>query len=145
MDLPLFPPFISDFTDFTAISTTWDTSDCYRFFRQTLLSSQDISKMFNSTLTMFCPTHTAFTSFNRDDFNRLLEPTWVRHATEFLLNMFTKPALTQAELLARSPSMITMLNGQSYELKRSGDIPRIKNTAREQARVSFGDLIAMDG
>jgi len=144
VDLPLFPPFISDFTEFTALSTEYDTSDCFRFFRQTLYWSEDISRTFDSSLTMFCPTREAFALFNNEDFNRLLEPIWVRHATEFLLNHITMPALTREELINRAPSMITMLNGQEYELKRSGDRPRIKNRF-EQARSDFGDLIALDG
>jgi uncharacterized surface protein with fasciclin (FAS1) repeats len=101
--------------------------------------------MFNSTLTMFCPTREAFTKFNNEDFNRLLEPVWVRHATEFLLNHLTMPAQTRAELVAKAPDMITMLNGAQYELKRSGDLPRIKNSKDEQARSEFGDIIALDG
>jgi len=144
MDLPVYPPFISDFTEFTAFSTSWDTSDCFRFFRQSLLSSEDISKMFDSSLTMFCPSRVAFAQFNNEDFNRLLEPIWVRHATEFLLNHMTMPALTREELVNLAPSMITMLNGAEYELRRSGDMPRIKNS-NEQARSEFGDLIALDG
>lgn len=145
MDMPLYPPFISDFTEFTALSTTWDTSDCFRLFRQTLLSSGDISLMFNSTLTMFCPTRRAFDAFNNEDFQRLLTPTWIRHATEFLLNHITMPALTREELVNLAPTVITMLNGAEYELKRSGDLPRIKNSKDEQSRTEFGDLIALDG
>ncbi len=145
MDLPVYPPFISDFTEFTAVSTTWDTGDCFRFFRQTLLSSEEISIEANSSLTMFCPTREAFAAFNNEDFNRLLEPVWVRHATEFLLNHITTPALTREDLVNRAPTMITMLNGAEYELKRSGDLPRIKNSKNEQARSQFGDLIALDG
>jgi uncharacterized surface protein with fasciclin (FAS1) repeats len=94
---------------------------------------------------MFCPTREAFGLFNNEDFQRLLEPVWVRHATEFLLNYFTAPALTREELLNRAPTMITMLNGQEYELKKSGDKVRIKNTDFEQARTVFGDIIALDG
>ncbi len=145
LDLPLYPPFISDFVEFTSFSTSWDTSDCFRFFRQALLSSEDISLMFNSTLTVFCPTRVAFANFNNEDFQRLLEPIiWARHATEFLLNHITTPALTREELVSRAPGMITMLNGAQYELKRSGDLPRIKNSD-EQARSEFGDLMALDG
>ena len=145
LDLPLYPPFISDFTEFMAFSTTWDSSDCYRLFTQSTLSSKEISLMFNSTLTMFCPTREAFANFNNEDFQRLLEPMWVRHATELLLNHITMPALTRAELVDQAPTMLTMLNGAQYELKRSGDLPRIKNTKNEQARSEFGDVIALDG
>lgn len=145
MDLPVFPPFISDFTEFTHVSTSWDTSDCHRFFRQALISTEEISQMFNTSLTMFCPTREAFARFNNEDFQRLLEPIWDRHATEFLLNHITSPALTREELIARAPSMIKMLNGHEYELKRSGDAVRIKNTQTEQARTEFGDIIALDG
>lgn len=146
LDLPVFPPFIKDFTEFTAVSTSWDTSDCFRFFRQALISSDQISRMFNSTLTMFCPTREAFAQFNNEDFQRLLEPKdWRRHATEFLLNMITKPALTIEELVNMAPTTITMLNGETYELKRSADRVRIKNTDEEQGRTEFGDLIALDG
>ena len=94
---------------------------------------------------MFCPTREAFALFNNEDFNRLLEPIWVRHATEFLLNHMTMPALTRAQLVEQAPTMITMLNGAQYELKRSGDLPRIKNSKDEQARSEFGDIIALDG
>lgn len=139
------PPYISDFAQFMSIATSWDTSDCYRFFRAALLHSEDVSNTFNSTLTVFCPTREAFTLFNNEDFNRLLEPVWQRHATEFLLNHMTIPAQTRAELVEKAPGMITMLNGAQYELKRSGDLPRIKNTDEEQARSEFGDFIALDG
>jgi uncharacterized surface protein with fasciclin (FAS1) repeats len=145
MDLPVYPPFISDFTQFTAWSTSYDTSDCYRFFRLALLSSEEISQMFNTSLTMFCPTRQAFAEFNNEDFARLLEPQWKRHGTEFLLNHISSPALKREDLLALAPSTITMLNGEEYELKRSGDAVRIKNTENEQARTEFGDLIALDG
>ena len=145
MDLPVYPPFISDFTEFTAFSTSYDTSDCYRFFRLALLSSEEIADTYNSTLTMFCPTRQAFALFNNEDFQRLLEPQWKRHGTEFLLNHITSPALTREELVALAPSTITMLNGEQYELKRSGDVVRIKNTEFEQARAEFGDIMALDG
>jgi len=145
MDLPVYPPFITDFTEFTAFSTSFDTSDCFRFFKQTMLSSAEISKEFNSSLTMFCPTRQAFGVFNNEDFQRLLEPIWVRHATEFVLNHFTMPALNRTQLLARAPTKIKMLNGHEYELKRSGDRVRIKNTDTEQARTEFGDIVALDG
>jgi hypothetical protein len=126
------------------MSTTWQTGDCFRFFRQTLLSSEDISLMFNTTLTHFCPTEEAFGYFNNLDFNRLLEPIWVRHAQEFLFNHLSAGARTRQELVDAAPSYITMLNGQTYELRKSGPRPRIKNGS-EQARSEFGDLIAMDG
>lgn len=147
LDLPLFPPTISYFVEFTSLSTnsSFDTSDCQRFFRQTLLFSDEIANIFDSTVTMFCPSQIAFAKFNNEDFQRLLEPIWKRHATEFLLNHFTIPAMTREELVNKAPTMITMLNGAQYELKRSGDIPRIKNTKDEQARSEFGDLIALDG
>jgi uncharacterized surface protein with fasciclin (FAS1) repeats len=144
MDYPLFPPFITDFAFFTPISTDVDTSDCFRFFRQCILSSEDIAAMFNTTLTTFCPTREAFALFNNEDFNRLLEPEWYRHACEFLFNHMTMPAMTRAELTAIAPSHIKMLNGQTYELRKSGDRVRIKN-GNEQGRSDFGDLIAMDG
>jgi uncharacterized surface protein with fasciclin (FAS1) repeats len=145
LDLPVYPPFVSDLAEITAFSTSWDTSDCYRFFRQALLTSQDISQTYNSSVTVFCPTRDAFALFNNEDFNRLLEPIWVRHATEFLMNHITVPALTREELVNRAPAMLTMLNGAEYELRRSGDRPRIKNSKNEQARSDFGDLIALDG
>jgi hypothetical protein len=144
LDFVLKPPFISDFVEFTHMSTTWQTGDCFRFFRQTLLSSEDISLMFNTTLTHFCPTEEAFGYFNNLDFNRLLEPIWKRHATEFLLNHITAGAYTRQQLVNAAPSYITMLNGATYDLRKSGARPRIKN-GNEQARSEFGDLIAMDG
>jgi uncharacterized surface protein with fasciclin (FAS1) repeats len=144
LDYVLKPPFISDFVEFTAFSTTWQTGDCFRFFRQVLLSSEDIALFFNTTLTHFCPTEDAFGFFNNEDFNRLLEPIWVRHAQEFLFNHLSAGARTRKELVDAAPSYITMLNGQTYELRKSGTRPRIKN-GNEQARSEFGDLIAMDG
>ena len=145
MDYPLFPPYITDFAFFTPISTDVDTSDCYRFFTQCLLSSQDISEMFNNTkLTMFCPTREAFANFNNEDFNRLLSPDWYRHACEFLMNHMTAGDFTRNELVAQAPRRITMLNGQTYNLRKSGDRPRIQN-GNEEGRSEFGDLIALDG
>jgi hypothetical protein len=126
------------------ISTSWDTTDCFRFFRQTLLSSEDISNMFNTSITLWCPTTEAFAFFNNEDFNRLLEPIWVRHATEFLLNHMSSPALSRNDLVNMAPGYITMLNGATYELRKSGTRPRIKN-GREQGRSEFGDLISVDG
>ena len=145
MDMPLTPPMASDFAYFMPISTSHDTTDCFRFFRQTLLSSMDISVMFNSSITLWCPTTEAFAFFNNEDFNRLLEPIWVRHATEFLLNHMSAPAMTRAEAVAQAPSFITMLNGATYELRKSGPRPRIKNGPQEQGRSEFGDLISIDG
>ena len=145
MDFPLFPPFASDFTFFTAISTEHDTSDMYKMFVQTLLTSEDIATMFNTTLTVFVPSRDAFAKFNNEDFQRLVEPIWVRHSTEFLLNHIHGKALSREELVAMAPSRITMLNGQSYELRKSGTSPRLKNTETEQGKVYFGDLIALDG
>ena len=145
VDLPMPPPDISDFTELMAISTSWDSSDCFRFFRQALITSREISQMMNSSLTMFCPTREAFAAFNNEDFNRLQEPIWVRHGTEFLMNHITYPAMTREELVDMAPGFITMLNGATYELRRSGERPRIKNTQFEQARSEFGDLVAIDG
>jgi uncharacterized surface protein with fasciclin (FAS1) repeats len=144
LDFPLFPPFITDFAFFTPISTNIDTSDCYRFFRQCLLNSEDIAALFNTTLTVLCPTREAFAFFNNEDFNRLLEPIWYRHACEFLMNHMTSPSMTRAEMAALAPSHITMLNGATYQLRKSGDRPRIKN-GDEEGRSNFGDLIALDG
>ena len=98
LDYPLFPPTITDFAFFTPISTNVDTSDCFRFFRECKLSSDDIADMFNSTLTVFCPTREAFTFFNYEDFNRLLSPDWYRHACEFLMNHIMLGAMTREEL-----------------------------------------------
>ena len=130
------------------MSTSHDTSDCYRFFRQSLLSSEDIATRFNTTLTMFCPTREAFTSFSYEDFGRLLEPKWVRHGTEFLLNMISAGARTRQQLIEdveNNITSITMLNGQTYELRKSGTRPRIKNGSSEQGRSEFGDMLGMDG
>ena len=145
MNFPLFPPFISDFTRFTPLSTTYDTSDYNRLFIATLLSSEDIALMFNTTLTVFAPDRQAFATFNNEDYGRLLEPIWVRHATEFLMNHISSPARTREELVASAPGYITMLNGATYELRKSAQVPRIKNGPQEQARVYFGDIIALDG
>jgi uncharacterized surface protein with fasciclin (FAS1) repeats len=148
LDLPLFPPYISDAVEFTALSfaaSDYDTSDCFRFFKETLLSSAEISKLFNTSLTMFCPNRNAFERFNKATYNRLLEPIWIKHATEFLLNQITTPALSMEDLLNKVPSNITMLNGMTYELRQSGPRVRLKNTAQEQSRMMFADFIALDG
>lgn len=144
LDYPLFPPYITDFAFFTPKSTNIDTSDCYRFFTQCKLSSDVISEMFNSTLTAFCPTREAFANFNNNDFERLLSPDWYRHACEFLFNHMTTGAHTRNELVFQAPRRITMLNGQTYNLRKTGDRPRIQN-GNEEARSEFGDLIALDG
>lgn len=144
LDYPLFPPYITDFAFFTPISTDVDTSDCYRFFTQCQLGSEDIAKIFNTTLTVFCPTRAAFANFNNEDFNRLLSPDWYRHACEFLLNHMTAGDYTRNELVMQSPRKITMLNGLTYNLRKSGDRPRIQN-GNEEGRSEFGDLIALDG
>jgi hypothetical protein len=115
IDFPLRPPFASNFTKFTHMSTDIDTSDCFRFFRQTLLSSGDISDMFNSTVTLWCPTGDAFGFFPIEYKNRLLTPEWVRHATEFLLNYMSKPARTRQEWVNMAPGYIEMLNGANVE------------------------------
>jgi uncharacterized surface protein with fasciclin (FAS1) repeats len=135
---------ITDFTFFTSISTDHDTSDCFRLFRQCILSSEDIAALYNTTLTTFCPTREAFSYFNNEDFQRLLEPIWYRHACEFLFNHMTSPAMTREELVAMAPAHITMLNGATYQLRKSGENVRIKN-GNEEGRSQFGDLIALDG
>ena len=144
LNYPLFPPYITDFAFFTPISTDVDTSDCYRFFAQCQLASEDIAEIFNTTLTVFCPTREAFANFNNEDFNRLLSPDWYRHACEFLLNHITAGDYTRNELVHQAPRRITMLNGQSYNLRKTGDRPRIQN-GNEEGRSEFGDLIALDG
>jgi len=144
LDYPLFPPYITDFAFFTPISTDHDTSDCYRFFTQCQLASEDIAEIFNTTLTVFCPTRQAFANFNNEDFNRLLSPDWYRHACEFLLNHITAGDFTRNELVHQAPRRITMLNGQTYNLRKTGDKPRIQN-GPEEGRSEFGDLIALDG
>ena len=143
--LPLEPPSIRHFTDFTWVSTTHDTSDCIKLFVNTLNFSRRISDRLGTKLTMFCPSRTAFDSFNREDWGRLLEPMWIRHAEEFLFNMITEGAHTRAELIAKAPSTIKMLNGAVYDLRRTGDAVRIKNGPNDQSRSWFGDLIATDG
>lgn len=135
---------ITDFAFFTSISTDHDTSNCFRLFRQCILSSEDIAAMYNSSLTTFCPTREAFSFFNNEDFQRLLEPIWYRHSCEFLFNHITIPALTREELAAQAPGQITMLNGATYQLRKSGEVPRLKN-GNEEGRSQFGDLIALDG
>jgi hypothetical protein len=145
MDFPLFPPFASNLLELMPLSTSHDTSDFFRFFRQTLLSSEDIAIQFNSNLTLWAPTREAFAAFNNEDFNRLLEPIWKRHATEFLLNHITTPAKTRAEWVAGAPGFVTMLNGETYELRKSGPDPRIRKSELLQGRSFFGDVIALDG
>ena len=144
LEYPLFPPYITDFAFFTPISTDHDTSDCYRFFTQCQLASEDIAEIFNTTLTVFCPTRQAFANFNNEDFNRLLSPDWYRHACEFLLNHITAGNFTRNQLSYEAPRRITMLNGQTYNLRKTGDLPRIQN-GPEEGRSNFGDLIALDG
>ncbi len=144
LDYPLFPPYITDFAFFTPMSTDHDTSDCYRFFTQCQLASEDIAEIFNTTLTVFCPTRQAFANFNNEDFNRLLSPDWYRHACEFLLNHITAGNFTRNQLTYEAPRRITMLNGQTYNLRKTGDLPRIQN-GPEEGRSHFGDLIALDG
>jgi uncharacterized surface protein with fasciclin (FAS1) repeats len=141
----LYPPYCSDFLFFTPKTTNIDTSDYYRFFTNALLSSQDISTIFNTTLTIWAPTREAFAGFNNEDFARLLEPTWSRHGTELLLNHISAGAKTRAEWVATAPGTITMLNGATYEMRKSGSNPRIRNGSTEQGRSYFGDLIALDG
>jgi len=144
--LPLYPPFASDFADFTHVSTSWDTEVFYSLFREALLSSQEIAQQFNTTLTLFIPTAGAFENFSRLTQQRFLEPIWKRHSLEFLLNHIGKGAQTRTELLAQAPDgTIDMLNGQTYSLRRSGARPRIRVSNNNQARVEFGDIIALDG
>lgn len=56
----------------------------------------------------------------------------------------TSPAMTREELVAMAPAHITMLNGATYQLRKSGENVRIKN-GNEEGRSQFGDLIALDG
>ena len=100
--------------------------------------------MFNTTLTVFCPTREAFANFNNEDFNRLLSPDWERHACEFLFNHIVAGDFTRNQLVHEAPRRITMLNGQTYNLRKTGDRPRIQN-GNEEGRSNFGDLIALDG
>ena len=148
MDFPLIPPDISYLAQITHLSTTWDTSDCFRLFYQTL-SSQSIASAFDTTLTFFCPTREAFAYFNNEDYERLLyEPIWTRHATELLLNHMHPGAKTQQELVELTESgqdTITMLNGATYELSARFGVPRIQNGILETARVEFGDLVGVEG
>lgn len=145
LNYPLFPPTVTDFAFFTPLSTNVDTSDCYRFFRQCKLTSEDILKMVNRTkLTLFCPTREAFAFFNNEDFNRLLSPDWYRHACEFLMNHMTLGDHTRADLIAQAPKKIIMVNKEVYNLRKTGDRPRLQN-GLEEGRSNFGDLIAKDG
>lgn len=100
--------------------------------------------MFDSKLTAFCPTREAFTYFNNEDFNRLLSPDWYRHACEFLFNHMTVGDYTRDDLVRMAPTRLTMLNGATYNLRKSGDRPRLQN-GNEEGRSNFGDLIALDG
>lgn len=145
IDMPLKPPSIRDFTEFTWKSTDQDTTDCMKVFINSLVDSRRLSEEMGTKLTMFCPSGAAFKHFNNEDYQRLLEPEWRRHCTEFLMNMITEGMHTRAEFVAKAPSTITFLNGATYDLRRTGDAVRIKNGAEEQARSYFGDLIATDG
>lgn len=144
LDYPLFPPYITDFAFLTPISTDVDTSDCFRLWKQCNLGSEVIAEVYGSNLTHFCPTREAFSFFNYEDYNRLLSPDWERHACEFLFNHIELGGKTRAELVAEVPRHITMLNGATYNLRKSGDRPRIQN-GNEEGRSNFGDLIALDG
>lgn len=143
--MPLKPPSIRDFTDFTWVSTDQDTSDCFKIFTNSLVDSRKLSEELGHKLTMFCPSRTAFSKFNQEDFGRLVEPEWRRHCTEFLMNMILAGYHTRAELIAKAPGTIEFMNGAVYDLRRTGDAVRIKNGANEQARSYFGDLLATDG
>jgi len=145
IDMPLLPPSIRDFTDFTWKSTDQDTSDCMKVFTNSLVESRALAEQYGTKLTMFCPSGAAFKQFNNEDYQRLLEPIWRRHCTEFLLNMITEGYHTRAELVTKAPSTITFLNGATYDLRRTGELVRIKNGPGEQARSRFGDIIATDG
>ena len=145
MDFPLFPPFASDLIELMPISTSHNTEEFFRLFPQTLLTSEDIALAFDSNITVFVPNADAFAKLNNLDFNRLLEPIWVRHAEEFLLNFISIPAKTRAELVAEAPGFITMLNGETYELRKNGPDPRLRKSSLEQARSPFGDILALDG
>jgi hypothetical protein len=148
MDYPLFPPFCSDFIFFTAAATDIDTRIFSRFFeRRTRLRSQAIATMFNTTLSVWAPTAKAFATLNKEDHNRLLDLLWVRHAEEFILGHISAGAKTREEWAAIAPGAIPMLNGATYELQKSGDDPLIRTDSEltEEARASFGDLIALDG
>eukprot|EP00980_Cylindrotheca_fusiformis_P012195 scaffold2962_cov126-Cylindrotheca_fusiformis.AAC.11 len=145
IDMPLLPPSIRDFTDFTWKSTDQNTADCFKIFTNSLVFSRALSEQMGTKLTMFCPSREAFSQFNKEDFKRLTEPMWRRHCTEFLMNMITEGYHTRAQLVSKAPSTIEMLNGAVYDLRRTGDAVRIKNGPQEQARSYFGDLIATDG
>lgn len=145
IDFPLTPPGASDIAQFTAISTSFNTEECWEFFNEALLTSQDIAEQYGTSITLWCPTEQAFDFFNPEDFNRLLQPNWVRHATEFLLSHMSAPGLTRAEWLAMAPGTITMLSGEVHELRRSGTIPRIRSQSTNDARAQFGDLRSVDG
>ena len=130
------------------MSTDIDTSIFSSFFERARLSSQDIATMFNTTLSVFAPTREAFSRFNDEDLNRLLEPFWMRHAEEFILGHISAGAKTREEWADMTPGAISMLNGATYELQKSGEdlLIRTGSESTEQgARASFGDLIALDG
>jgi uncharacterized surface protein with fasciclin (FAS1) repeats len=118
-------------------------------FKNAGLTSEDIATHLNSTLTVLAPTREAFAQFNNEDYQRFLEPVWQRHATEFLLNHISTPAMTREELVAQAAlsGTITMLNGKTYELTTSsyGSTPRVRNGDTETGSVYFGDLIALNG
>ena len=94
---------------------------------------------------MFAPTKEAFGYFDKQTFDRLLQPNWYRHSKEFILNFIASPARTRAEWAARAPGEIKMLNGMVYELRKNGPNPRLRSGPGEQAKAYFGDIIALDG
>jgi uncharacterized surface protein with fasciclin (FAS1) repeats len=140
--MPLKPPFVSDLALYTAEVTSYEISDFYSYFVQARMNSEDISTMFGSNLTVFAPTREAFTFFNNEDKSRLLEPIWIRHATDFLFNHISIPARTREELHndGGPDSKIQMLNGRVYQLRRKQGNPRIGT-----ALIPFGDIIGLDG
>jgi uncharacterized surface protein with fasciclin (FAS1) repeats len=127
---------------YTSEVTSYEITDFYLYFVQALLTSEDIAAMFNDTLTVFAPTREAFSFFNNEDKARLLEPIWIRHATDFLFNHISVPARTRDELHESGgpESKIQMLNGEIYQLRRRQGSPRIGT-----ALIPFGDMIGLDG
>ena len=148
VDSLLFPPTISDIVEITHQSTTWNTSECHKFLEITDLFTTGISSSLDADLTFFCPSSEAFNNLNLDDYERLTDPLWSRHAQEFMLNHMSEGRHTREELVKMVESgisHITMLSGEVYELRARDSIPSIRNGVVEIANVEFGDMIATDG
>jgi hypothetical protein len=117
MDEVLKPLFCSTMCFYTGRTIQYNTTNMKELFKNAGLTSEDIATHWNSTLTVLAPTREAFAQFNNEDYQRFLEPVWQRHATEFLLNHISTPAMTREELVAQATlsGSITMLNRMTFD------------------------------